>query len=85
MITGLAGQQQARGARLAARQLTWRLKPGAGPAQDGSCTEPRSEVGARRLRHNNLDNMRLVSTARELAVAAKTNLASRPYDLPVIA
>jgi len=89
MITGLAGQQQARGARRAARQLTWRLKLRAGPVQDGSWTAGRSGLGARPLRppmrRNTLANMRPVSTAGTLAVAAKVNLASRPYDLPVIA
>jgi hypothetical protein len=38
MITGLAGQQQARLARRAARQLTCRVKLTAGPAQAGSDT-----------------------------------------------
>jgi hypothetical protein len=35
MITGLAGQQHARLARRAARQLTCLVKPAAGPAQAG--------------------------------------------------
>ena len=87
-MTGLAGQQHARDARRAARQLTCLLKLRAGPVQDGSWTGGRVGFGARRLRaprrRKNLANMRPVSTPANSAEAAKANLASGPYDLPVI-
>ena len=72
-MTGLAGQQQDREARRAARQLTCLLTLPAGPAQEVICTAGRTGLdgGRPRLarRRKNLANMRPVSTVRVRAVA----------------